>query len=328
MKKRLCLFAGFDKTGQIQEYVRFYVQSLSEFCDVYYYADCSMAEEELGKLSPYVKQAFALRHAKYDFGSWQALIQHVGWEVIQQYDELILANDSCYGPLYQWEPIFEKMEETPCDFWGMTSSKEINWHLQSYFLVFKQQVFQNTAFQAFWESIQKQPKVSKVITAYELTLAPLLLKEHFKAGAYIAHEQNTTKIKDITNLPFSLIKTFQMPLLKVKTFTESGTHLAEMCDDWEAFLARYTDYPTQLIHQHLQNLNIEYEKIHQEALLSCCKKRLFVQWGWWLLVKITKQEKLLVKVCKVPILSIPLSKRFILKCCALLGITQERLKVA
>ena len=256
-------------------------------------------------------------------------LQNEGFEVIV-IDNLSNSSESVLDGIFNItgkRPVFEKMDETPCDFWGLTSSKEINWHLQSYFLVFKQQVLQNNVFQEFWGSIQKQPNVSKVIKAYELTLAPLLLKENFKAGAYIAHEQKTTKIKNMTRLPFSLIKEFQMPLLKVKAFTEPEHHLAEICDDWQAFLARDTDYPAQLIHQHLQNLNIDCEKINQEALLSCCKKHLFVQWGWLLLVKITKQEKLLVKVCKIPVLSVRLSKAFILKCCSLLGITQERLNV-
>ncbi len=323
MKKRLCLFAGFDKTAQIQDYVVYYIKSLAQFCDVYYYADCDIAEEELLKLSPYVKKSFAIRHAKYDFGSWQNLIQYLGWDFINTYDELILANDSCYGPLFSWETVFDKMDIDPCDFWGLTSSRQINWHLQSYFLVFRQSVLSNRAFQYFWESVKVQPNVAEVIMAYELTLTPLLLKEKFKASAYLPCEKKTTSIKNITSFPFSLIKQFQFPLLKVKTFTEPLNHLEEICDNWDAFLRRHSSFPTQLIDQHLKNMDIEIHSIMEDAFLSCCKRTVFFKWNWVFLIKITARYKLLIKLFKIPVVSLPLNKQQIIKALAFMGITRN-----
>src|SRR5690606_25511575 len=67
--------------------------------------------------------AWAERHGTYDFGSWSRLaVQHVGWDVIDGYDALLLVNDSCYmvRPLDQ---VFAKMDATACDWWGSQATK-------------------------------------------------------------------------------------------------------------------------------------------------------------------------------------------------------------
>src|SRR5690606_17520088 len=119
----VCLFAGYDPDGRVDDYVLRYVRELSRHADVYYLADCWMAPGELDRLAPYVQGAWAERHGTYDFGSWSRLaVQHVGWDVIDGYDELLLVNDSCYlvRPLDQ---VFAKMDATACDWWGLQATK-------------------------------------------------------------------------------------------------------------------------------------------------------------------------------------------------------------
>ena len=109
--KTICLFAGYDKNGNIDDYVIYYIKKLSEICDVYYYGDFIANDGELLKLKKYTKKSFAKRHGRYDYGSWDELIKNIGWDVIQQYDQLILANDSCFGPLYPFQEVFKYMEK-------------------------------------------------------------------------------------------------------------------------------------------------------------------------------------------------------------------------
>ena len=98
--KRICLFAGYDNKNIIHDYVVYYLKELSTVADVYYMADNEISDDEKAKITPYVKEAYGFNHKKYDFGSWQELIKIIGWEKLSEYDELILANDSVFGPLY------------------------------------------------------------------------------------------------------------------------------------------------------------------------------------------------------------------------------------
>ena len=109
--KRICLFAGYSNYGKIEDYVIYYLKKLSDISDVYYLADCNISENELSKIDDIVVKKYAYKHSKYDFGSWQELINKIGYDIISQYDELILCNDSCFGPLYSLPNIFEEMNK-------------------------------------------------------------------------------------------------------------------------------------------------------------------------------------------------------------------------
>lgn len=108
--KRICLFAGFSPKQKIEEYVVYYLKKLSETADVYYCADNDLPDAETAKIAPFVKGVFSGKHSKYDFGSWAKIINALGWDFIEHYDEMILANDSCFGPIFPLQPIFDKMD--------------------------------------------------------------------------------------------------------------------------------------------------------------------------------------------------------------------------
>ena len=137
MKKRICLLAGFDKKNILQDYVLYLARKLSKLSDVYYLADGNISQKELKKIEPYTKYAASVLHKSYDFGSWQILINHVGWEKITTYDEMIICNDSIYGPISNMQDIFDYMDLRDYDFWGLTENYNSNYHLDSYFMVFK-----------------------------------------------------------------------------------------------------------------------------------------------------------------------------------------------
>src|SRR5690606_24255813 len=87
--RRVCLFAGYDADGLVDDYVLDYVRELARFADVYYLADCDMQPGQLERLAPYVRGAWAYRHGKYDFGSYSELVARLGWDAIAGYDELL-----------------------------------------------------------------------------------------------------------------------------------------------------------------------------------------------------------------------------------------------
>ena len=120
--RRVCLFAGYDPDGMVDETVVAYLRELSRFADVYYLADCEVEPGELDKLESCTKGRWAVRHGRYDFGSYSMLARDlVGWDVIETYDELILANDSCYL-VQPFDRVFAAMDRAPADWWGLQAT--------------------------------------------------------------------------------------------------------------------------------------------------------------------------------------------------------------
>lgn len=79
-----------------------------------------------------------------DFGSWADFTRALHQESIRlsDYQEVLLCNDSMYGPLASLDDIFQKIRSSSADVVGLTDSYQLGHHLQSYFLHFKSQILQ------------------------------------------------------------------------------------------------------------------------------------------------------------------------------------------
>jgi CDP-ribitol ribitolphosphotransferase len=215
--RRVCLFAAFDVDGIVDPTVVSYLADLSRFADIYYLADCELEDGELDKLAPYTKGAWAIRHGRYDFGSYSMLATDlVGWDVIDQYDEMMLANDSCWlvQPL---DTVFAKMDATACDWWGLQATYEDFgikdyealgrplslddveeqmrqqdlWrysdfiHVGSYFLVYRRRVLQDPEFRRRLETVAKQRDKTAIILKYEIGFSRHLILGGFHLATFV-----------------------------------------------------------------------------------------------------------------------------------------------
>lgn len=218
--KIICLYAGFNRKQRIEDYVVYYLKELSRFADIYYYAANEINNNELEKINNYVISAWGTYHKEYDFGSWKKIIFKIGFNKLLEYDVLILANDSCFGPIYDIKLLFESMNGK-FDFWGITSNFGVFPHIQSYFLVIDKSIFKNQFFQNFFEHIEEQANKDEVCVSYEIGLSRLIMKNGFSWGTFISRDM-TNKIdlyKDITRFQNTLINN-QVPFIKKKVFLD------------------------------------------------------------------------------------------------------------
>lgn len=184
--KRLCVFAHFDKDNIVDEYVLFYLRDIRKVADrIVFVSTSSLASETISTLKNICDAVIIRKNEGYDFASWQTALKS---EKLKDFDELILCNDSVYGPLFPLEQVFSEMKGKNCDFWGLTSNYDIAYHVQSYFLVFRKTILVSGVFQKFWDSMEIQRSKAKVIKLCEIGLSQTLLKAGFKASIYIRYQ--------------------------------------------------------------------------------------------------------------------------------------------
>jgi lipopolysaccharide biosynthesis protein len=181
MKKRIAFFAHYDRDGIIDDYVIYYLQALMRVSECILFAsDCELKAGETEKLDGIAKLVFAERHGEYDFGSWKRCFEYLNYD-LSSWDELILANDSCYAPIFPLESAFEKMNSSDCALW----SPHINQnqgefdHLSSFFLVIRRPVLADEKFFSFWRCIDRQPNVDAVVQRYERGLSQLIVQRGY-----------------------------------------------------------------------------------------------------------------------------------------------------
>lgn len=113
-----------------------------------------------------------------DFGSWRDALAQLG--SLDGYQELLLTNDSVYGPLQPFESVFAKMQQRECDFWGTTDCYMMGRHLQSYFLLLRRSVLDSPVFQGFWKDFVFFRNKDNVIRDYEIGLTARLQQAGFR----------------------------------------------------------------------------------------------------------------------------------------------------
>ncbi len=227
--KRVIIVASFIGNGQISAHLAYLLTKLKKVCDaIILIGDNPILEKEIKKLSNSVYHASFHRHEEYDFGSYKRGLEYLYKQVgLENIEELILCNDSCIGPIFPMEEMFDTMEKRNVDFWGLTASPEVFPHLQSYFMVFNNKVINHNCFTEYFKDVKKEISRSKVILKYELLLNSVLQKAGFESSVYIDYPPNeaffdkTFKHRNITTAPLYLLAQ-KSPLIKLKHLYEKS----------------------------------------------------------------------------------------------------------
>lgn len=104
-----------------------------------------------GKLTNLSKEIFIRENTGFDAGGFKdALTKFLKWEEIYEYDELLLFNDSFFGPFDSFSHVFSVMEKKDVDFWTLTKDNGYTRKVpavQSYFIVIRKTLLQSECFQ-------------------------------------------------------------------------------------------------------------------------------------------------------------------------------------
>jgi hypothetical protein len=263
--RRVCLFAAYDRDGVVDDYVVTYLRELSRHADVFYLADGVLEPGQLDKLADVTVGAWSIPHGRYDFGSFSMLARDlVGWERIDSYEELLLANDSCFL-VHPLDEVLATMEQRPCDWWGLqvtSMEHEENYylddsplsldearrrfvgprkwndvhylHLSSYFLAFRRPVFTDEGFR--WRLDTVAPQITKglVVHKYEIGLSRYLIDAGFAFDAWLEglhafHPLYSRRVFDYIESGFPLIK---------RNFLGENPRRAPQVPRWRELLAQ------------------------------------------------------------------------------------------
>ena len=174
---RAIIFAHYDKYNVVDDYVYYYLKELQKNAlHLIFVSTAKLIEKDIVKVSRYCSKVIVRENIGYDFMSYKVGLESFNY---LEYDEVILCNDSVYGPLYPLTTLFSDMKNQECDFWGITESNVLNYHLQSYFLVFRKQVLSSLIFKNFFDTIKILKNKNDIIEQYEIGLSQQLLRNSF-----------------------------------------------------------------------------------------------------------------------------------------------------
>ena len=163
------------------------------------------------KIKPFCKQILIRRNSGYDFGCWSHVIRK-NYNLLADYDGVLLANDSNWGPLHDFSDTFIKVNRmlAEVDFVGLTSSTTPSWHLQSFFIMYSKKVFNSSYFKQHWFNIGIHDSKFDIIMNYEVSWSNRLRRLGFDGSSLYG----TPSANNPTHVDWEILINDNYPYLK------------------------------------------------------------------------------------------------------------------
>lgn len=290
--KRLALVVFYEQNGILLDYVKFYLDSLlkSSF-ELVLIANGEINQSALDWLND--RGVVVLQRENYgiDFAAWQHGFHWLGWEKVEKYDEVLLTNCTCYGPVYPLENMLAEMERNDADFWGISRhpaqldirliptnpDSYVREHLQSYFLIFKKKVITSKAFQNFFDKLVPAKSYNEEVAEHETKLTEYLENNGFHSDCFLPFSKYS---RSGVNAPvFDAVAQLtedKCPFIKRRVFTSDylywvDTGIGSQAGRILSFLKQHTKYPLSYIYQDLlkhQPMSLIHDSLHLNFVCS------------------------------------------------------------
>lgn len=216
-------------------------------------------------------------------------MEHVGYDYLSKFDEIIHVNDSCFGPIYPFKEMFDEMDKRNVDFWGITryDGRKLTQHdslffkediippyLETYFTVYRKNVFSSEIFKTFWKNIPLLDSADKAVYQHEIIIMRFFNHAGFKSDTYINNNSTWLSPCILYDLQEELIKR-KSPIIKKRAFYQPYSQWLYNSgrQAYEAFnyIKKYTNYDINIIWDYLlkKHPQTEWRKIlHLNYIIS------------------------------------------------------------
>lgn len=214
--RRLAIVVFYQAQGRVFRYHRRLLQDLKSqgFATV-------LVRNGSKNLSRFVETARDLadlvlvrENAGLDFSAWISSLQLLGIEA-SALSELVFANDSVVGPLFPLREAFSRMAAADCDFWGMTDSWSHAYHLQSYFLCFKEAALKSAALNEYLRDYAHPTDKDEIIAQGEIGITQALLAADLRPAAYCPYMEVAERW--LLDLPRRVAESAEAPEARTNT---------------------------------------------------------------------------------------------------------------
>ncbi|MDO4162124.1 MAG: rhamnan synthesis F family protein [Pseudomonadota bacterium] len=282
MKNTLALYTFYEKDGIVKNDILHYLKELKkEISKIVVIVNGKISPEGRLKLEELNIDILVRENKGLDFGAWKAGIEYIGWDNIRKLNGLLLCNCTCYGPIYPFKEMFDKMALKDCDFWGINRHPELNVylvpennkskileHIQSYFLFFKPHLLKSNHFKKWWDELIEYSDYNYEVGLHETKFTAYLENAGYKSASYMDFDKYKKLFNDNASVQCCDIQLIQdrNPLVKKKIFStdyryylplSSGSQAADLVQ----FIKEKTAY----------NINYIYDDIITHNKLSFSK---------------------------------------------------------
>lgn len=257
--RRVCIYLTYDKQKVVDRYIGYMLKELKA-CVSKLIVVCNETNIIRGEnfLKQYADEIYFRENKGFDAGGFKdALCDYEGWENILSFDELILVNDSMFGPFRNMKSIFEEMDRKDVDFWGLGKHKDKIYleNIQTYFLVIRSKMLHDHRFREYWEKMPYYRLLGDVVNEHEAKFTAHFSRMGYEYDVLGDMEINNSEINMGNNylqyaaIQYELIKKRNFPFLKRQPiafdnlYQQTQENLRQAID----YIDKCTGYDVELI---------------------------------------------------------------------------------
>ncbi|MDR1000023.1 MAG: rhamnan synthesis F family protein [Clostridiales bacterium] len=265
--KRAAIYFIFDKEGVIDDYITYQLADLREnITFLHCVINGSLTFEGKAKLEAIADEVYVRENKGVDIGAYKAAIEYIGWDKLSQYDELVLLNNTCFGPVYPFKECFDWAATRDLDFWSLTwdlkfdslgSNSYLHYndkatHYQSYFLVMRRPLLGSKLLKDFFGDIPTNCSYILSGCVFEYAF-PGYFEDRGYKGAIYCDDSDDYNYPLLHN-PAHLIRDKRMPVFKKRSFFHHYTDvlnntLGEVTVEMVRCIESETNYDMALVWQ-------------------------------------------------------------------------------
>ena len=226
--RRVCLFAQFNRKPTLPRATFHYLEKLNEagFETILAMSGKDRVDDaDRALLDRLGVHARPRPNAGLDFGAWAMLI---GEGAADGADQILLANDSVFGPFAPLAPIVRDM--AGFDAWGMVESREGRPHLQSWFVCLSGDAFRRASVRRLWSQPFETMSKPEIVVHGELGLGAAMEAEDLDVGARYRSVFRVRPSSAIATNPMhfrwrALLATGAVPFIKAELLRDNPSRI-------------------------------------------------------------------------------------------------------
>lgn len=276
--KRAGVYFFYDEDGIVDRYVPFFINALHEVVDyVVVVVNGKLTAGGRKRLAEAADDLFVRENRGFDAWAYKEAIKYIGWDELRKFDEFVITNHTIFGPIFPFQQIFSRMDENPCDFWGMYTGygdktvKSWGGHplpngkpdfIASNFLVFKRSVLHSCEFYQFWNQLPEIKTYFESSIYFEFSMT-----EKLSDAGFVWATADECRLRHVYQNPtvngaFYALSELNIPIIRRKAFYDPNGAL-DYCTDIPRkvmdFIRNYTQYDCNLIWENLLRTVNQYD---------------------------------------------------------------------
>lgn len=271
--KRACIYFIYDKDGIIDDYIIDQLTDLRKNIDfLHCVINGKLTSDGRKALEKIADEVFVRENKGNDIGAYKAAISYIGWDVLARYDELVLMNNTCFGPVYPFKEVFDWANAQDVELWGLTWDTKncplghnnylhynsCNIFMQSYFLTFRKPLLGSRVLIDFFDEIPEDTNYLYSGLVYEYAFPGYFEERGYKGAAYCDTKDDYNY--PLLHNPVRLLRDFRMPLFKKRSFFHHYTDVlyyttGEATVRLIDFIEEKTDYDMELVWESILRTN-------------------------------------------------------------------------